>query len=279
VGIESFFDPFKKKRRKKRSGNKKRRRKSWKKRKWGASYFWIVFFFLIGLPLISLLLKKGINELEASPWFGLQQVKVMGQQVVPEKDLLGLLQIPRDVTLGELNLDEMKERVLTHPWVQDVSLHKGYPDQLRVEVVERRPTIALKGWGNQWFLVDAEGIILEKTVSPVSLLPRFLPRTSQNWAVGEQIQDPGFAPGLRLARELKVNYGYGDEIKIEIGEAQNMVLQVEGYRVHFGEDPFQKKLKKFLDIREDLGHRKIKKGEIDLRFSDKVVVKHSKRGM
>jgi len=279
VGIESLFHPFKKKRRKPRSRNRKQQRKKWKGRKWNASYFWIIIFFLLGLPPLSLLLKKGIHEIEASPWFGLAHVEVVGEQRVPEADLLGLLQIPRDVTLGELNLDEMKERVLTHPWVQDVSLHKGYPDQLRVEVVERRPVSALKGSGKKWFLVDAEGIILEETVSLVPLLPRFFSRTSQDWAVGEQIQEPGFASGLRLARELELAYGYEDEIQIDLGEPHNMVLLVDGYRVHFGEDRFQRKLKRFLDIREDLGHRKIKKGKIDLRFPGKVVVKHSKRGM
>ena len=125
MGIESLFHPFKKKRRKQRSRNRKQRRKKWKRRKWDASYFWIIFFFLLGLPLVSLLLKKGINEIEASPWFGLEHVEVVGEQRVPEAELLGLLQIPREVTLGELNLDEMKERLLTHPWVRDVSLHKG----------------------------------------------------------------------------------------------------------------------------------------------------------
>jgi cell division protein FtsQ len=278
VGIDSLFHPFKKKRRKPNSRNRNPRRKKWKRRKWDASYFWIIFFFLLGLPLASLLLKKGIHEIEASPWFGLAHVEVVGAQRVPEADIIGFLQIPKEVTLGELNLDEMKERVLTHPWVRGVSLHKGYPDQLRVEVVERRPVGALKGTGKKWFLVDAEGIILEDTVSRVPLLPRFFPRTSQNWAVGERFQEPGFASGLRLARELKLTYGVVDEIQIDLGEPHDMVLLVDGFRVHFGEDHFQRKLKRFMDIREDLGHRKIKKGEIDLRFPGKVVVKHSKRG-
>jgi hypothetical protein len=221
---------------------------------------------------LGILMKKGIAEIAASPLFALRHLDVVGLHHLEGEEIRGLLATPVGVTLAQADLRGMKERLLRHPWVKEVSLHKGFPDRLRVEIVERVPVAAVAEKGGQWFLVDRDGMILERVAIPPSGLSLFLASQDQAMKVGRPYEGQGFPFGLRLMAALE-----GEDFKppflIDVSQSNDAILQVEQYRIHFGVGGYYEKLRRFLDVKRDLEAKGIGTREIDLRFPGKVVVR------
>lgn len=92
-----------------------------------------------------------------APEFTLKELSIEGTVRVPqswvEGELIGLYGYP----LFEIPIEVLEGRLASHPWVQEARVRRRLPDQLRIELVERRPAALLRRDGELTF-VDASGI-------------------------------------------------------------------------------------------------------------------------
>ena len=60
-----------------------------------------------------------------------------------------------------LNIENLQERLATHPWIEDIYIRKIFPSTIRIETKERIPIALLEKDG--YFLIDKEGVLLRQT--------------------------------------------------------------------------------------------------------------------
>ena len=117
---------------------------------------------ILGWALVGLALAAGVAYLIRTPLFGLSAVRVTGTRAVPQAEVLAASQ----VRLGEpylgLDPDSIRARVAAMP--------RDYPSSLHIAVTER-PAVASVSSGDLFWLVAADGTVLDSAGARPSGLP------------------------------------------------------------------------------------------------------------
>jgi cell division protein FtsQ len=114
--------------------------------------------------------------------FRIASVALVGQTQVTREEVLSYAGVTGRSSLLFLDAADMRARVKTMPWVADATVLKLYPDQLRIEVTERKP-FALWQKDGRVSLIAKDGTVLEPFVAPGFLtLPLVVGRGAENKA-------------------------------------------------------------------------------------------------
>lgn len=119
---------------------------------------------LAGLLAVLLVVTglRGYQALENSGAFQVRQITVQGCRTVREEQVLALADIRQGMPLLGFNLPETEQRIRSHPWIDQVSIRRSWPDSLHIQVQERRPLALVnrEGSGSQsLYYVDQSGKI------------------------------------------------------------------------------------------------------------------------
>lgn len=207
--------------------------------------------------------------------FQLRDVVVEGaRERVSESWVRGALAPLHGENLLLLSLAELAARLSRHPWVESVEIEKVLPDQLHVEIQERRPVaLLLSADGLAW--ADAAGRPIAPVASPAE---REAARRAGLLVV--RFHRPpgpeGIAPALAVAAELgRAQPDWAAALsRIE-------VLGEEDFRLHTGALPFPllvtrgrlgPKVPYLENLLTELERRYAAVESVDLRFSRRIVV-------
>jgi cell division septal protein FtsQ len=130
-----------------------------KKRKKNVSMIWRIFYFFgslfvkfsflaIGLILVSLLFLYIYQYLVTSPHIKLERVIITGVDKHLKSELLKISQLRFDLSLLAIDIEELKPRLETHPWIRSVQIEKRFPHTLVIRAEKEKP----------WALVALENI-------------------------------------------------------------------------------------------------------------------------
>lgn len=111
----------------------------------------VVALLLVGSPVALM------AWVLTAPEFSLREVRIDGAMRVDRGWIEGELEMLRGQPLFEVPIELVEGRLAAHPWIRTAQVRKRLPDQLLVEVIERRPVALLRGDGELRF-VDAEGV-------------------------------------------------------------------------------------------------------------------------
>ena len=107
-----------------------------------------------------------------SPEFTLQKVSISGAVRVPEAWVEAELEALRGFQLFDIPADLIEGRLASHHWIKTVRVRKRLPDEIHVELIERRPVAVLQNEGDLSF-VDPDGVVFadfDPTVGASDLL-------------------------------------------------------------------------------------------------------------
>lgn len=107
---------------------------------------------------------------KVSSWTTLQQVTVLGLDRVRREEVVGLLNLPGDVSLLSLRTEPLISRLEGHPWISSASVDRVFPDTLAIRITERQPVAILQS-SDGVHLLDDEGYLL--SAIPAHPLPSF----------------------------------------------------------------------------------------------------------
>jgi len=107
---------------------------------------------------------------------GVRHVKVVGVQLIAPLQVEEAAAIPPDQPLARVDLDAVRARVRGIPAVDRVTVKRGWPSTLVVEVVERTPVAAVPTAPGRLTLIDASGVPYREVARAPDGLP--LVRTS-----------------------------------------------------------------------------------------------------
>jgi len=166
----------------------------------------------------------------------------------------------------------VRERLLQNPHVKDVKVLRIFPSTLKVIIEERLPVAFLQTAQNEHFLIDDQGVLLEKIANTNKLdLPVFCEIGTNNLTLGQEVSDKNFQILLDVYRILKVKYpdflACVNELYIDDGD---VVISERGRDVRFliGDRDFNSRLEKLVFAYRNFGVASY--SEIDVRFSDPI---------
>ncbi len=99
-----------------------------------------VLFLFVFIAVISLSFLCCYNYLLASPYMKLEYVEVEGVDGEVRHDLVQMGGLNSNLSLLELRLDELKQRMEKHVWVRSVKLERKFPHTLIVRAEKESPS-------------------------------------------------------------------------------------------------------------------------------------------
>ncbi|MGH7260031.1 MAG: cell division protein FtsQ/DivIB [Nitrospiraceae bacterium] len=217
----------------------------------------------------------GLTGPVVAGWFEIREVRVTGLHTVTRDAVLGRLQIDPRATLLSVSPMQLEERVAAHPWVKTASVSRTPFHALSVHVTERRPAALLKA-PSSTLLVDEDGAVLA-TLSALAEedhpdLPVVVGVDPKRLLLGEARPRQAVQQGIRLAR-LLARSGEGRP-EVDVSDPEHAIAYIQGMRVQFGAAPLEEQWNRYRAV-EPVRRAGAGKGspDIDLRFSDKVIVR------
>ncbi len=208
-------------------------------------------------------------------WFEIREVRVTGLHRVTRDEVMGRLQIDPRATLLSVSPVQLEERAAAHPWVKIASVSRMPLHVLSVEVSERRPAALLKA-PSSTLLVDEDGAVLAM-LSPQAEedyagLPVVIGVDHKRLLLGEVRLRQAARQGIRLAG-LLAGSGEGRP-EVDVSDPEHAIAYVRGMRLRFGAAPIEEQWERYRAV-EPARRAGSGKGppDIDLRFSDKVIVR------
>ncbi len=236
-----------------------------------------------GIWLTALLLVAAIVLCVVSVrWRGtvvLHRIVVDGLVVLPERDVVARAAVPLNTPLDNVDILEVKRRLLNEPFIRRATVNRQYPDMLRIHVVERTPVASLNC--GQLLYVDTEGVLLPPVRSSARL---DLPVISgiggiQGAPMGQVCANAELAEALSVVRTAAtVDSGlmhFISEINMNNGGDIDLFPADANVRIVLGRGDLGKKFV----VLHAFWHNFISSTNpdqveyIDLRFDDEVVVK------
>lgn len=146
----------------------------------------------------------GIYYFFTSSMFDIQRITVLNNSYYTSEQLISLAGAKTGENLFKASLSEMKENLLTDPYVKNVKLKKKLPAEVQIIVEERKEDAAIP-YGNSYIIIDGEGMVLRKT-GTAPTLPLLLGMTIENMEPGTPLkveENAALTDTLKLLAEVK----------------------------------------------------------------------------
>lgn len=101
-------------------------------------------------------------RLAARAGFEVKRVEIEGMERVDQLKVYDIVLAEKDRAMPLVDVDQIRADLVKYGWIKDVRVSRRLPDTLIVQITERKPT-ALWEHGGKYSLIDAEGIVLEKS--------------------------------------------------------------------------------------------------------------------
>jgi len=168
--------------------------------------------------------------------------------------------------------DAIRDRLAQLPCVKDVKILRIFPSTLKVVIEERLPIAYIQTDQNEYFLIDEQGVLLDKIEFASGVdLPVFCKISINNLTLGQEVSDTNFQILLNVYKTLKMKYldflASVAELYIEDGDVI-ISEQERGVRFIIGDRDFDERLEKLVFAYQNFGVATY--SEIDVRFSDPI---------
>ena len=222
-----------------------------------------------GVLVVAGALWVSYSRVMASERLRVGRVEVRGCHFLSEGEVRELLGPAVGENILGLDIEALKRRLRSSPWVAEATVARTLPDTLRVEIRERAP-LALAEL-DRLYLMDGDGSLIDlygpRTAGFDLPIVRGLAGTTGDarreraQRAGALLQDLG-----ELARDVS-------ELQVEESGDLRLVLRGAGEVVRMGPPPWRDRFLTFLGLRRELSARCPQAEYFDLRYRDRIVAK------
>lgn len=212
----------------------------------------------------------GYARVMASERLKVARLEIRGSHFLSDEEVRELLGSAVGDNILGLDIEGLKARLRSSPWVADASISRALPDTLRVEIRERAPLALAEA--DQLELMDGDGTLIEPYGPRTAAFDLPIVRGLKG-ASPDVLRDRAQLAG-GLLHDLGELSSEVSEVDVEGGELK-VVLRGAGEVLRMGSPPYRQKLRTYLDLREDLERRCPDAEYIDLRFRDRIFVKQA----
>ncbi|CDD17796.1 cell division protein ftsQ [Clostridium sp. CAG:798] len=119
------------------------------------------------IVLIGILIGTLIYIL-LSPLFNIKDVTVTGNNKLSRKEIISLSEIRTEENIFKTSKNDIKNKIKTNPYVENVKIRRKLPDKVEIIVVERVATYMLP-FANSYVYINNQGYMLEITSQKANL--------------------------------------------------------------------------------------------------------------
>jgi len=199
-----------------------------------------------------------LNFFYNSEYFKVKNIDVKDNTHYDNEEILDLIPEVIGANIFEINKKIVEETITGELiWVKEVELSKIFPDRVIVKLVERKPELIIV-YKNDYFLMDGEGVILdkitEKNLNNYKDLLLIKNAVSYNVSIGEKIAKKNALSCIDIYK------AFDSEMKSTINEARlednisgDIVFEtIDGKEIIFGDSSETvKKIEALKQILED----------------------------
>ncbi|MBZ0158047.1 MAG: FtsQ-type POTRA domain-containing protein [Alphaproteobacteria bacterium] len=197
-----------------------------------------------------------------------KEIVFLGNSHLRNEELRSLVKLKQDEEMFRFSGRQIYHNLKRSPWIKEAIIRRELSGRVLVRVMEGVP-LAVVSLADRPYLVDREGVILEPIKEGTAL---FLP-------VIKEI-DPGtnkstYGEAVRLIEMLRGRKSvlYDGNVVITGNRPEDLTMNVGGIAIRVGTGDFEKKLERLAFVREEVQKRNMTVEYIDLRFSNKIIVK------
>jgi len=212
----------------------------------------------------------GYGWAKAHGLFAVRQIALEGQTRLPEDMLLARIGLPPGIALPDVDVAAVSSALLSHPWIERVSVRRLYPGTLWVRVWERSPAAVVTSVSGDGVMVDPEGVVLGAPDGPgADDLPRLTGIDIRRRVAGERVDAAQVALGLSVAK------AWGPDALVDVADPDDPLLLVEALRVRLGvKGGYRWRLRRLSALRPEIMALAGPHGaEVDLRYDDRVIAR------
>ncbi len=243
----------------------------------GGNWLWPAIGFLV---LVEMLLLGGhaIRWAKSSRHFELSKVVVVGHQALRPEGIIKLVGLDPGSNIFDANLEAVRARVASHPWIKRARVSMRPPHFLQVDILERKPAALITG--DETLAVDEDGVVLGKPITPLAgCLPMIEEVSSRPLRPGDSVRD------ARFARSMEAVFLFHDSpvirrscISVRNTGSGELRLRALGGKVEImvSEQRMESQAGRLRAVAGDvLRHEKFGAGGLlfDLRFPGRVIVR------
>ncbi|MEI5673768.1 MULTISPECIES: cell division protein FtsQ/DivIB [unclassified Nocardioides] len=138
-------------------------RRQWRRR-------WLAWRYVAAIVLLLGLVGGTVYAVYFSAWLSVQGVEVSGTRTVSAGVVRDAARVPEGDPLATVDLNAIRARVEALAPIRSADVTRQWPDQVRVEVVERVP-VAVVELGGQVRGMDEDGVLFRRYRSVPDSLP------------------------------------------------------------------------------------------------------------
>lgn len=222
---------------------------------------------LIVILTISIIVYTHVSSRPLQSILPIKHIIFIGNKHLTDDELRVISGIRESSSLVTISNTEVSRRLLKSPWIRSVSVRKELPETLSL-VIEEAVPIALLDMNGHLFLIDEKGKLLEELKD--DSIP-FLPIIT-----GDPFKESeGFSEAIKLVK-LMNEKGFSserDHIEIIAQKPYELTSIIDGTVVKMGSGEYEEKLKRMIELEQEIKNRGIHVDYIDLRFANKAIVK------
>lgn len=208
--------------------------------------------------------NQELYQMSGKTGFVLEEILIEGRKKTSASDLTKAINAKRGIPILLLDLDKIKENIEKLPWVAKVSVQRQLPNILYIKITEREP-IAIWQNNKKFYPIDKTGEIIQADIDDLSHLPILVGKNAPKHTVN---LFKALVTEKKLAKRVKAATLIADRRwDVILDNIDN------GIEIKLPEENFDLAWKKLANADEKNGILKRKLTIIDLRLSDKVIIK------
>ncbi|MDA0986111.1 MAG: FtsQ-type POTRA domain-containing protein [Bacteroidetes bacterium] len=206
----------------------------------------------------------------------ISNIQVLGNNLLSSEEVVILSGIKTPANMFTKNLDELRFKILSEPYINNVILQRDFPSRLIINIEERNPIAIISNSFGKTNYIDKNGFVLRlrnfKTTLDLPVIFTNVNYDENNFIRKEEVQLPLYT--LQLIKEIDTTfYKNVSEIKLT---SRNLILKTteHGLPIILSKSEIEESVIKlsgfFNTYKEHLFETN--NGFIDARFSDQIIV-------
>ena len=199
----------------------------------------IILKIIRTIILIGILIGTLIYIL-LSPLFNIKDVTVTGNNKLSGEEIISLSEIRTEENIFKTSKNDIKNRIKTNPYVENVKIRRKLPDKVEIIVVERVATYMLP-FANSYVYINNQGYMLEITSQKANLpIITGFSTPEENLHEGERLVSEDLVKlgeVLQIIESANANGIQALITKIDISNRQDYTIMLEKEKklVHMGD--------------------------------------------
>lgn len=248
-----------------------RRKKNQSVRAASANVAWYRRATMLGIMAMAGVASYYVFPPVIAGWTTIQHVSISGVKLMKRGEILSLLALSPEESLWAIHPRTLEARLEAHPRIASASVGRALPHTLAVVIGEREPVAAFQHAGGQLF-VDQEGVVLSIASGDATPgLPVFSGLSAISLLEGDPSTRERARLGVTIATFLRERFL--GPLHIELGDPNEIVAETENVKFHVNQN-IQQTWPQYLALESTIHARSFMEPyDIDLRYSDKVIVR------